>query len=58
MSAYAYVTKQTWTKLSWSDYEYLKDLFHACYEKFGFSYEQTGFDWSSIDVPTDVQGQT
>jgi hypothetical protein len=37
------------------DYEFLKDLFHACYEKSGFSYEDTDFDWTNLEMPADVQ---
>ena len=37
------------------DYEYLKDLFHVLYEEKGYSYQDASFDWSYMDLPSNVQ---
>ncbi|XP_059086697.1 casein kinase I-like [Tigriopus californicus] len=37
------------------DYEFLKDLFHELYEECGFSYDDSSFDWTHLDLPNDVQ---
>ena len=37
------------------DYEYLKDLFHELYETMGFSYSDPEFDWTQLELPSDLQ---
>lgn len=43
-----YVKKLDYTETP--DYEFLKDLLHSCYEMHGFSYNDTNFDWSTIQA--------
>ncbi len=37
------------------DYEYLKELFHALFEKKGYSYDEARFDWATMTLPPDIK---
>ncbi len=52
VSYMTYVRKMSFTEEP--DYEYLKDLFHSLYEENGYSYDDAMFDWSYMDLPSDV----